>query len=103
MKERPPSASVANKDFPLSSKPDNVVYTHYKVQITLLHSCLCYIALVELMHNISGEPEQVVFSCFCLFWSLCDFGPPNVTDFCMFDYHKVSLCKCYPVVLVTRS
>ena len=39
LKERPPSPSVANRDFPLSSKPEDmvrVVYTHYKVQ---LHSC----------------------------------------------------------------
>ena len=43
LKERPPSASVANRDFPLSSKPEDVVrlvYTHYKVQITQLHSGL---------------------------------------------------------------
>ena len=32
------SAGIANKDFPLSSKPEDVarlVYTHYKVHITL--------------------------------------------------------------------
>ena len=43
LKERPPSASVAKRDFPLSSKPEDVVrvvYTHYKVQITQLHSGL---------------------------------------------------------------
>ena len=43
LKERSPSASVANRDFPLSSKPEDVVrlvYTHYKVQITQLHSGL---------------------------------------------------------------
>ena len=43
LKERPPSASVANRDFPLSSKPEDVVrvvYTHYKVQITQLHNGL---------------------------------------------------------------
>ena len=43
LKERPPSASVANRDFPLSSKPEDVVrvvYTHYKVQTTQLHSGL---------------------------------------------------------------
>ena len=43
LKEHPPSASVANRDFPLSSKPEDVVrlvYTHYKVQITQLHSGL---------------------------------------------------------------
>ena len=43
LKERPRSASVANRDFPLSSKPEDVVrvvYTHYKVQITQLHSGL---------------------------------------------------------------
>ena len=31
LKERPPSASVANREFPLSSKPEDVVrlvYTH---------------------------------------------------------------------------
>ena len=42
-KERPPSASTANKDFPLSSNHEHVVrlvYTHYKVQIMLLHSGL---------------------------------------------------------------
>ena len=40
LKERPPSASVANREFPLSSKPEDMVrlvYTHYKVQITQLH------------------------------------------------------------------
>ena len=40
LKERPPSA---NRDFPLSSKPEDVVrlvYSHYKVQITQLHSGL---------------------------------------------------------------
>ena len=43
LKECPPSASVANREFPLSSKPEDVVrlvYTHYKVQITQLHSGL---------------------------------------------------------------
>ena len=44
LKERPPSASVANREFPLSStEPEDVVrlvYTHYKVQITQLHSGL---------------------------------------------------------------
>ena len=43
LKECLPSASVANRDFPLSSKPEDVVrvvYTHYKVQITQLHSGL---------------------------------------------------------------
>ena len=42
-KERPPSASIANGDFLLSSKPEDVVrlvYTHYREQITLLHSGL---------------------------------------------------------------
>ena len=37
LKERPPSASLANRKFPLSSKLEDVVilvYTHYKVQIT---------------------------------------------------------------------
>ena len=36
LKECPPSASLANRDFPLSSRPEHVlrlVYTHYKVQI----------------------------------------------------------------------
>ena len=44
LKERPPtytySASIANRDFPLSSKHEDVVrmvYTHYKVQNMLLH------------------------------------------------------------------
>ena len=40
LKERPPSASIANSDFPLSSRPEDVVSTLYKVQITLLHSDL---------------------------------------------------------------
>ena len=43
LKERPPTASVANRGFPLSSKPKDVVrlvYTRYKVQITQLHSGL---------------------------------------------------------------
>ena len=43
LKERPPSASIANRDFSLSSKPEYVVrlvYTHYKLQIVLLHSGL---------------------------------------------------------------
>ena len=43
LKEHLSSTSVANRDFPLSSKPEDVmrlVYTHYKVQITLLHSGL---------------------------------------------------------------
>ena len=42
-KEHPPSSSIANRDFPLSSKHGHVVrlvYTHYKVQIMLLHSGL---------------------------------------------------------------
>ena len=42
LKERPPRVSVA-REFPLSSKPEDVVrlvYTHYKVQITQLHSGL---------------------------------------------------------------
>ena len=30
LKELPPSTTVANGDFPLSSKPEHVVYTHYK-------------------------------------------------------------------------
>ena len=45
LKERPPSTSIANRDFPLSSKPESVVrlvYTHYKVQILLLPSGLHY-------------------------------------------------------------
>ena len=36
LKEHPLSASFINKEFPLSSKPKDVVrlvYTHYKVQI----------------------------------------------------------------------
>ena len=43
LKERPPRVSVANREFPLSSKLEDVVrlvYTHYKVQITQLHSGL---------------------------------------------------------------
>ena len=43
LKERPPSASVTNTEFPLSSKLEDMVrlvYTHYKVQITQLHSDL---------------------------------------------------------------
>ena len=43
LKERPTSAGLTNKEFPLSSKPEDVVrlvYTHYKVQITQLHSGL---------------------------------------------------------------
>ena len=43
LKERPPSASIANREFPLSNKPEDVVglvYTHYKVQIAQLHSGL---------------------------------------------------------------
>ena len=43
LKERPPSARVVSREFPLSSKPEDVVrlvYTHYKVQITQLHSGL---------------------------------------------------------------
>ena len=43
LKERPPRARVANRELPLSSKPEDVVrlvYTHYKVQITQLHSGL---------------------------------------------------------------
>ena len=34
LKEHPPSASITNRDFSLSSKPEYVVrlvYTHYKV------------------------------------------------------------------------
>ena len=34
LKKRPPSASISNRDFPLSSKPEDVarlVYAHYKV------------------------------------------------------------------------
>ena len=40
LKERPPSASIANRDFPLSKYVVRLVYTHYKVQIMLLHSGL---------------------------------------------------------------
>ena len=43
LKERPHRASIANREFPLSSKPEDVVRlvnTHYKVQITQLHSGL---------------------------------------------------------------
>ena len=43
LKERPPSAGIASRDFPLSIKPEYVVRlvdTHYKVHITLLHSGL---------------------------------------------------------------
>ena len=43
LKERPPSASIANRDFSLSSMPEHVVrlvYTHYKVQMMLLPSGL---------------------------------------------------------------
>ena len=39
-KEHPPTASFANRDFPLSMKPEHVVYIHYKVQIMLLRSGL---------------------------------------------------------------
>ena len=45
LKERPPSASIANGDFPPSSKSKYVlrlVYTHYKVQIMLLHAAQCF-------------------------------------------------------------
>ena len=48
LKEGPPSTSIANRDFPLSSKIEDVVrlvYTHYKVQnytatqwFTLVHA-----------------------------------------------------------------
>ena len=41
--ECPPKASITNRDFPLSSKPKQVVrvvYTHYKVQIMLLRGGL---------------------------------------------------------------
>ena len=37
LKECPPRASIVNREFPLSVKPEGVVrlvYTHYKVQIT---------------------------------------------------------------------
>ena len=43
LKECPPNASIANRDYPLSSKPEDVVrlvYTHYKVLIILLYSGL---------------------------------------------------------------
>ena len=43
LKERPLCPSVAYREFPLSSKPEDVVrlvYTHYKVQITQMHSGL---------------------------------------------------------------
>ena len=47
LKEHPPSASITNRDFPLSSRFEHVVRlvcTHYKVQIMLLHSGLHYLA-----------------------------------------------------------
>ena len=43
LKEYPPIANITNKEFPLSRKLEDVVsqvYTHYKVQTTLLHSGL---------------------------------------------------------------
>ena len=43
LKECPPSASIANRKFPLSIKPEDMVILvdiHYKVQITQLHSGL---------------------------------------------------------------
>ena len=39
-KECPPGTSIANRDFPLSSKHEHVVKLHYKVQVMLLHSSL---------------------------------------------------------------
>ena len=39
LKECPPSTSIANRDFPLPSRPEHVVrlvHTQYKVQIMLL-------------------------------------------------------------------
>ena len=43
LKERPPNASIASRDFPLSSKPEYVVrlvYKHKVQIIMLLHSDL---------------------------------------------------------------
>ena len=45
LKECPPSANIANREFPLSSLLEDVVrlvYTHYKLQIPQLHSGLHY-------------------------------------------------------------
>ena len=39
-KECPPSASIANREFPLSDKLEDVVRLIYKLHITLLHSGL---------------------------------------------------------------
>ena len=56
LKERPPSPSVAKREFPLSSKHENVVrlvYTHYKVQIKL-HSCtVVYSSTRCLAHDVT--------------------------------------------------
>ena len=43
LKERSPSASIANREFPLSSLLEDVVrlvYTHYKLQLTQLQGGL---------------------------------------------------------------
>ena len=43
LKERPPSKSIANREFPWSRQLEdvvNLVHTHYKVQITLLHTAV---------------------------------------------------------------
>ena len=55
LKECPPSTSVTNRQFPLSSKPEDVVrlvYTHYKVQIP--QSLTTFTAFEHLLvHNIA--------------------------------------------------
>ena len=53
LNERPPSATVANGDFPLSSKSEHVVYTSlYKVQIMLLHSGFTLVQAGYLAHDV---------------------------------------------------
>ena len=59
LKECPPSASIANREFPLSSKHEDVVrlvYTHYKVQITQLHSGLLYYKVLSPLCHAQYAP-----------------------------------------------
>ena len=54
LKECPPSASVENTDFPLSSKPEHVVrlvYMHCKVQIML--PAVVYTSTGCLAHDVT--------------------------------------------------
>ena len=60
LKERPPSASVANRDFPLSSKPEDVVrvvYTH--TTRCKLHSCtVVYSSTRCLAHDVTHSMHR---------------------------------------------